>query len=88
MKIAMRDYVNISSYDPKIMEEFRVSGSYETVHKVAFPFHREGLWYDDCCNPYNSKDYFARLYQLLKDGNNDAYWKYLHTCFDNVSVKN
>ena len=77
--------MNISSYDPKIMEELRNIGI-KTVHKVAFPFHREAQWYDDCCSPYNSEDYFARLYQLLEDGNNDNYWKHIFICFNDVSI--
>ena len=85
MKNALRDEWNISSYDPNIMEEFRVSGM--TVHKVSFPLHREAYLYDDCCNPHNSKDYFARLYQLLNDDNNEDYWKYLYTCFNDVSTR-
>ena len=85
LKNAIRDEWNISSYDPNIMEEFRVSG--KTVHKVAFPFHREALLYNDCCNPHNSKDYFARLYQLLNDDNNEDYWKYLYTCFNDASTR-
>ena len=82
----MQDYVNVSSYDPSVMEELRVSGGYKSVHRVMFPFHKEVQWYDDCCTPYNSDDYFPILYDMLKDENNDDYWKYLYECFRDVST--
>ena len=67
------------------MDELRVSG--KTVHKLVFPFHREVQWYDDCCDPINSKDNYPRVYQLLKDANYADYWENLYNCFNNVSVQ-
>ena len=73
------------TYDPNVMEELRkpVPGKrekgYESVHQVAFPFHRlaklfsvefcvevEGL--SRCefdVTPKDSTDYYARLYPLM-----------------------
>ena len=79
------DYVNVSSYDPSVMEDLRVSGKYKSVHRLISPFHKEAEWYDDCCKPYNSDDYYPSMYAMLKDDSHDVFWKSLYNCFNNVS---
>ena len=82
LRKAMTEVVNDypGTYDPNVMEELRkpVPGKrekgYESVHQVAFPFHRlaklkhllatvEGKQFD--VTPYDSTDYYARLYPLM-----------------------
>ena len=97
LKEELKKVVDISTYDPEVMEDRRERDQEQgkgsrsgSVHRVAFPFHKEARWLDDCCTRYDDSDYFARLYPLMRPteygGLSYDSWKSVLKCFDLASI--
>ena len=69
--------LNITGYNPEKMG----SGS---LINIAFPFHKEANWYEQCCTEYKAHDYYAKLYKILGDKDLSRFWTDLKDCFEKV----